>query len=292
MNLFESMRAFVQIVEKGSMARAAIGMGISATMAGNHLSQLEARLGMKLLQRTTRRHSLTEFGKEYFIQCKDILERVNLVEKDAQFSQSKPRGRLRISAPITFGAEVLVPSLSKYRAQFPEVEIDLTLNDRQVDLIEEGIEVAIRIGSLADSNIIARQLHPYEMMICASPDYLAKHGIPEHPNELTNHSCITFHASAGSNWRMSIAGQEVQVPITNTIKVNNGQAIRVAALNNMGVILQPKALLEKDVSSGKLIQLFPQYQLPSRPMHIVYYRDQRMTLKLRSFIEFSVQTFG
>jgi hypothetical protein len=175
---------------------------------------------------------------------------------------------------------------------YPEVELDIALCDRTVDLIEEGFEAAIRFGSLPDSGLIARPLMPYRMMICASPDYIARHGKPQRPEDLSEHHCIAFRYSAGSAWRMTNDEGSASVQVSCAIQVNNGQAIRVAALNGLGVVMQPEVLMAQDVAAGRLVRLLPNYELPSRPMHIVCLRDQHMSPKLRSFVDFVVERFG
>ncbi len=200
-----------------------------------------------------------------------------------------PRGKLRITTPISLGAKGLMPTLGDYTSRYPEVELDIALCDRTVDLIEEGFEAAVRIGSLPDSGLIARPLIPYRMMICASPDYITKYGEPRRPQDLSDHHCIAFRYSAGSDWRMTNDEGMTSVQVSGAIQVNNGQAVRVAALTGPGIIMQPEIMLAQDVTAGRLIRLLPDYKLPSRPMHIVYLRDQHMSPKLRSFI---IERFG
>lgn len=292
MNLFDSMSVFTQIVEKGSLTAAASAIGLSPTMVGNHLQVLEKRLGISLLHRTTRRQNLTDFGRIYYERCIEILRLVGEADAHALANQLIPRGRLRVTAPVSFGAEGLMPSLGEYTSQYPEVKLDIALNDRTIDLVEEGFEVAIRIGNLPDSSLIARPLQPYRMMICASPNYIAKHGMPLQPKDLANHHCIAFHYSAGTTWRMTGHDGTTSIHVPSTIQVNNGQAIRVAALNGLGIVMQPEVLIAQDIASGRLIRLLQDYELPSRPMHVVFLRDQHMSPKLKSFVEFVVKRFG
>ena len=292
MDLYGSMSVFVQIVEKGSLTAAASASGISPTMVGNHLHALEKRLGMCLVNRTTRRQNLTDFGKVYYERCLEILRLVAEADAHALAHHLVPRGRLRITAPVSFGSEGLMPILGDYTARYPEVELDIALSDRTVDLIEEGFEAAVRIGALPDSGLIARSLMPYRMMVCASPDYIAAHGAPQRPEDLVNHRCMALRYSAGSTWRMTGGDGTKTVQVSGTIQVNNGQALRVAALNGLGIAMQPEILLAQDVAAGRLVRLLPEYELPSRPMHIVYLRDQHMSPKLRSFVDFVVERFG
>lgn len=292
MDLLDSMKVYVLAVEKGSLSSAATASGISATMAGNHLRMLEKRLGMQLLQRTTRRQHLTAFGEDYYARCKEILRLVAETDKQAQNLQLAPAGKLRITAPVSFGTDALMPALSEYLARYPEVSVDVSLSDRVMDMLEEGFEVAIRIGDLPDSALIAKSLRPYRLMICASPDYLARKGMPEKPEDLMQHECLSFSPAAITNWRMQDQDEIYSIPVTGRLQVNHGQALRVAALHGLGIVLQPAILLQADVKAGFLVQLFPCYELPSRALSVVYLQDRYRTPKLRSFVDFMVEKFG
>jgi DNA-binding transcriptional LysR family regulator len=292
MNLFSSMQAFVTAVQTGSMSAAASKLRMSPAMVGQHVAALEDRLGTKLLNRTTRRQSLTDFGASYYEQCRDILDRVSMTDREAETLQSMPRGKLRITAPTTFGTEALVPALRAYREIAKDVSLDLMLTDRNVDLVEEGFDVAFRIGTLPDSRLIARRLTPYSMVICASPEYIKRKGEPKHPTELTMHEVVGFTPAAGSAWRLSKNGDLVEVTPPISMTVNNGQALRMAARSGLGVVMQPAILLLPDVQTGKLVQLLTDWQLNERSMSLLYYRDQHMTPRLRSFISFAISAFG
>ena len=289
--MFDSMKVYVLAVEKGSLSAAATACGISATMAGNHLRTLEKRLGMQLLNRTTRRQHLTAFGEDYYTRCKEILRLVAETDAQAQNLQLAPVGKLRVTAPVTFGTEALMPALSVYLERYPEVSVDVALCDRVVDLVEEGFEAAIRIGQLPDSALIAKSLAPYRLMICASPEYLARKGTPGKPEQLSQHECLSFSPAALAHWRLTDQDGVCRVPVSGRLQVNHGQALRVAALHGIGIVLQPAFLLEADVRAGRLVQLFPTHGLPSRPMSVVYLPDRYRTPKLRSFVDFLVERF-
>ena len=292
MDLLESMKMYVLAVEKGSLSAAAAAGGVSATMAGNHLRMLEQRLGMRLLNRTTRRQYLTAFGEDYYQRCKEILRLVAETDAQAQNLQLAPAGKLRVTAPVTFGAEALMPALAGYLERHPQVDVDVVLSDRVVDLVEEGCEVAVRIGHLPDSALVARPLAPYRLMICASPAYLARRGTPASPDALSGHECLAFSTAALAHWRLTGQDGELYVPVAGRVQVNNGQALRVAAVHGMGIVLQPAILLEEDVRAGRLVQLFPQHALPSRPMSLVYLQDRYRSPKVRSFVDFMSERFG
>lgn len=292
MDLVRCMQAFVATVQAGSMSAAAAGLGQSPALVGQHIAALEERLGTRLLNRTTRRQSLTDFGASYFEQCRDILDRIALAEEAAELQQTRTQGRLRVTAPTTFGAEVLMPALGGYRAGAPDVELDITLTDRNVDLVEEGFDIAFRIGQMQDSSLIARPLAPYRMVVCAAPDYLARRGTPIHPDDLDGHEVIAFTPSARSPWRFLKDDEESTVMPPRKVTVNNGQALRVAALAGLGLILQPEILVRHDMLAGRLVRLFPDWCLGERPMWLLYQRDRRMTSRLRSFISFATAAFG
>ncbi len=291
MNLLESMRVYVLIVDKGSLSAAAAAMDISATMAGKHLRALEARLGMQLLSRTTRRQHTTPFGQDYYTRCREILHLVDETDAQAQHQHLAPAGTLRISAPVIFGTHALVPALAEYMARHPDVRVEATLTDRVVDLAEEGFEAALRIGTLADSSVlVARALAPYRLMMCASPAYLARHGTPRSVHALAGHQCLSFEPSALAHWLQDDAGELDHVP-DGRLQINNGEALRSAALHGLGIVLQSTLLLAADVEAGRLVQLLPGHGQAGRPMHVVYAHDRYHSTRLRSFLDFLVERF-
>jgi DNA-binding transcriptional LysR family regulator len=293
MDRLTSMAVFVRTVERGGFAAAASELGLSPTMTGLHVRALEERLGARLLNRTTRRQSLTEAGRRYYERCKQILADIEAAEGDAMDLQSAPRGRLRVTAPISFGTHALTPAIIDYLALYPEVEVDLSLNDRVIDLVDEGYEVALRVGPLADSSLIARKLAPYRLRLCASPEYLRRRGVPRRVEDLADHNCLCFvYARSGSEWRFTGPEGESEVAIRGRLQTNNGDALRLAARRGLGIILQPAALLAEDIASGALVPLLAGHVPPSFPMHIVYLPDRWPTPKVRSFVDFVVERFG
>lgn len=286
------MRAFVATVQAGSMSAAAIEFNMSPALISQYIAALEEYLGTRLLNRTTRRQSLTEFGVGYFEQCRDILDRVALSEGTAESQLVQVQGTLRISAPITFGAEALIPALGGYRSTVPNVEIEVTLTDRVVDIFEEGFDVAFHVGSPQDSRLIARPLMPYRMIVCAAPDYLSRMGTPGHPSELDHHEAVVFTPSGRTSWKFARGKQDVQVAPKRVITVNSGQAIRAAAGAGLGIVMQPEILLQRDVEAGRLVRLFPCWQVDERSVWLLYYRDRMLTPRLRNFIAFAAQAFS
>jgi DNA-binding transcriptional LysR family regulator len=299
MDILKAMDIFVRVVDTGSLTAAAAECDLSPTMVGNHLQALEDRLGTRLLNRTTRRQNLTEFGKVYYERCAEILGLVGDAEALALETQTVPKGRLRITASATFGTERLMPALADYAARYPKVDLDVVITDTMVDLAEDGFEAAIRIGSLQGSDLIARPLAPYKLMICAAPSYLARRGEPSRPEDLGQHDCLAYTYSSRSEWRSAQAvwrmtgpDGEISVPIGGRVQVDNAQGLHRAALAGMGIVMLPEIMLTKDVEVGRLVRLLPGYTPPTRPLNLIYLRDRRMSTKLRSFIDFALDRFG
>lgn len=299
MNVLKAMQLFVQIVDKGSLTAAADDAALTPTMVGNHLRALEEHLGMKLLNRTTRQQHLTEFGHRYYDRCVEILGLVEDAEAVAVAARAEPQGRLRVTIPHAFGLERLMPALEEYLRRFPQVDLDVIFTDRLVDLLEEGFEAAIRIGELPDSYLIAQPLKPHALAMCASPAYLQAHGTPQHPTALDGHDCLTYlyssrasPANASLLWKLAGADGEHSVKINGRVQMDNGPALRQAALAGMGIALLPAVVVEDDIAAGRLCRLFPDYRLAERPLHLLYLPDRRGSPKLRSFVQFMVERFG
>jgi DNA-binding transcriptional LysR family regulator len=295
MDRFISMSIFIRVVERGSFAAAAVGSGMTATMVGNHIRALERRLGARLLNRTTRRQNLTEIGHGYYEQCASILAQLQSAEIDARDMRARPRGRLRVSAPIIYATCRLAPAMSDYLDRYPDVHVELALNDRVVDLADGGFDAAIRVGALSDSNLIARPLAPSPRIVCAAPAYLSKHGTPATPKDLEKHHCLAFGVASGPerDWHFTLAdGSQQTVRVPGRLDVSGGLALREAALAGLGIILQPELMLEHDIAAGKLIRLFADLPAPTFPVHIVYLPERKLTAKLASFVDFVVARFG
>ena len=293
MDKLRSMQVFVAVVDAGSFTAAAEAFTISPVMVGKHIRQLEQQLGARLLTRTTRRQSLTEIGAQYCERCRQILADIAAAESGAEAMRATPRGTLKISAPVSFGTQRLAPALTDYLALQPDISVDLNLNDRVIDLIDEGYDAAIRIGTLDDSGLIARALQPYRMLICASPDYLQRAGVPRTPQDLTTHQCLDFmHWNKRLRWKLN-DGQSGQSELpTSRFRSNNGQALRMAALHGHGIVMQAEILLDEDVAAGRLVPLLQQYLPTPQTMHLVYPRDRQPTPKLTTFIDFMLARFG
>ncbi|EKG41287.1 LysR family transcriptional regulator [Pseudomonas syringae pv. avellanae str. ISPaVe013] len=300
MDLFQAMRVYVKVVEAGSLTAAAQACSISTTMVGNHLRALEERLGVSLLQRTTRRQRLTEFGTAYYERCLEVLGLVAESEQLAEQAHGDPTGTLRITAPLTFGSEVLAPALVEFSRRFPEVKLDLVLTNQRLDMIDNGFDVAIRLGNMPESSpLIARPLQDYTLTICAAPDYLARHGTPTHPEDLREHNCLAFAypagdewRTAGTQWRMTGADGDVLVEVSGSMVANTSAGLYQAARAGMGVVMLPDALVQRDLQEGRLVALFPDYHLPRRPTNLLYVQDRYRLPKLRSFVEYATGLWG
>jgi DNA-binding transcriptional LysR family regulator len=290
MDRLKSMEVFVATVERGSLAAAARVMRMTAPMAGKHVRALEHRLGLKLVHRTTRRQSLTEAGRRYFARCKQHLRDIDDSERAAAGEQAQARGELRVASPVSFGSTRLASALPAFLARYPEVSVELVLEDSPADLIGGGFDAAIRIGALADSSLVARSLAPYTMAICASPAYLKRRGTPRTPADLSTHDCLGYSLwDRGGGW--ALGRKNVPLPASR-LRANNGQALRSAALAGAGVVMQPESLLAADIAAGKLVPLLAGYLRPPRPMHLVYARDRQAPPKLARFVEFVLERFG
>jgi DNA-binding transcriptional LysR family regulator len=288
MDRFASMTAFVKTVETGSFAAAAGVLGMSPQMVAKHVTWLEARLGTRLLNRTTRRQSLTELGQVYFERCKLVLADVDWADALADETQGAPRGRLRVNAPVSFGTYSLMPVITRYLKRHPAVEVDLVLSDRFVDLVEEQFEAVFRIGPLADSSLMARGLAPFRLVACASPDYLRERGMPATPLDLETHECLAYASSIGptpNDWRFLRGEETYKVDVKHRLRVNDAKALLTAALEGFGIVFIAEDLARADLRSGRLIKVLPDYETPSRPIHVIYHPDRRQTPKLKSFID-------
>lgn len=290
MDTLRCMQAFVAVAEHGSFAGAAEQLQVSAVMVGKYIQQLETHLGTALLQRNTRRQRLTEAGSAYLAGCRQVLEQVQQAEADVAGLQVQPRGLLRVSAPTTWGSCVLAPQLAGLLRAQPQLNIELDLSNRRVDLIEDGFDVAIRVGPLPSQEVVARPLPPYAMSLCAAPSYLRRRGTPRTPDDLQGHDCLSHLAwRGGHGWQLA-NGQQVDWEARLTC--NDGVALREAAVAGAGLVLQPTALLAGEIAAGRLKPLLRDYLPEPRPMHLIYLPDRRPRPRLQCFVDFVMATLG
>ncbi len=287
----ESMRIFVDVSERGSFSAVAAERGLSPQMVANHIAALETRLGSRLLHRTTRRQTLTDHGRLYRDRCKAILADIEDAETQASDAQATLRGLLRINAPVTFGAYVLVPVVTAFLRRYPEMRCDLSLSDGFVDPVEDGYDAVFRIGPVDPrSSILAIPLKPYRLIACAAPEYLTAHGTPETPESLVDHECLGFNyrnASQRGEWRFSKDGRIVSVQIDSRLSVDDWKSMHGAALDAFGITVALEAAVRDDLATGRLVRLFAGYDVAIRPMHILCARDRHMTSRTRAFLDWA-----
>jgi len=293
MDRLTSLAVFVKAVDLGSFSAAATALQMSSQLVGKHVQGLESRLGVRLISRTTRRQSLTDFGRAFYERARIILAEVDAAENLAAEARAVPTGKLRINAPVSFGMHTLAGRLPDYMKQFPQVEVELTLSNRSVDLIDKGYDAVFRVGVLSDSGLIARPLAPYRLVLCAAPQYLAKHPPLMTPSDLQAHDCLGFtHTELRTQWTFDGPDGRVVVPVSGRLMVDHGEPLLCAALAGLGILLQPLELVRGAIADGRLVELLPNFKVPPRPLHILYAPDRRITPKLRSFLDFAVEAFG
>lgn len=293
MDRLAAMSVFVKAVELGSFSAAGDALDMSPQLVGKHVLKLEQHLGVQLLNRTTRRQSLTDFGRSYYERCRIILAEVETAEGMAAATKAKPSGRLRVNAPVSFGMYTLAPKLPDYMKLFPEVSVELVLSNRMIDLVDEGFDAVFRVGELSDSGLIARSLAPYKLALCAAPSYFEGRPPLMHPSELAQHECLVYaHSELRTDWTFKGPDGMVTVPIKGRFVADHGEPLLCAARSGLGIILQPLELLEGDLARGTLVELLPDYRVIERPLHILHAADRRPTPKLRSFVDFAARVFG
>jgi len=287
MSKIQEMSSFVAVVDAGSFIGAAEATGMSKAAVSRHVGELEKRLGVRLLQRTTRRLSLTEEGRMFFERAKELLESIDDAESELTRRTGEAQGVIRVNAPLTFGALHLAPLWGPFADANPKVSLDVTLSDRVVDVVEEGYDLAIRITRIPDSTLVTRKLATTRMVLCASPAYLKRHGTPLHPRELGKHAVISYtYWATRDEWRFTGPKGPVVVHIQSRIHTNNGDTCRRAALAHHGVILQPDFIIGEDLRRGDLVELMPTYRSIEIGIYAVYPSRKHLPLKTRRLIDF------
>ncbi len=287
MSKIQEMISFVAVVEAGSFVRAAESTGLSKAAVSRHVGELEKRLGVRLLQRTTRRLSLTEEGGMFFARAKELLESIDEAESEITRRAGEARGLIRVNAPLTFGALHLAPLWGPFIDANPKVSLDISLSDRVVDVVDEGYDLAIRISRIPDSTLVTRKLASTRMVLCASPDYLEKHGTPAHPGDLADHAVISYtYWSTRDEWHFTGPDGDTTVRIRARIHTNNGDTCRRAALAHHGIILQPDFIIGHDLRRGDLVELMPDFRSIEVGIHAVYPSRAHLPLKTRRLIDF------
>ena len=285
---------FVRVVERGSFTLAADDLELSRAAVSKYLTRLESRLGARLLHRTTRRLSLTEAGAALFEASRGALERIEEAEAAVAQFQAAPRGRLRVSAPMSFGILHLGPAIAEFSREYPGVMLDIHLDDRFVNLVEDGIDVAVRIGMLTDSSLVARKLGVSRAVACASPAYLGERGVPQAPEDLASHDCLVYSYLASANvWRfLSREGREIPVAVSGPLRINNGIVLAEAALAGRGVLVTPSFYVAPMLRDGRLTRVLADYRLPEFGIYAVYPQKDHVPPKVRVFIDYLAARFG
>ena len=294
MSSLTEISIFVKVVELSSFTAAAEALEMSQPVVSKAVTRLEEKLGARLLNRTTRRLSLTEAGSELYRRSVRALAEIEDAELEVARFQTEPRGTLRVSAPMSFAILHLGKVVHEFHERFPGVSMELHLDDRQVDLVEEGFDLAIRIGRLQDSNLVARRLIPCRQVLCASPSYLAKKGTPERPEDLLEHSCIVYSLlSTPREWRFTDAqGETHVVPISGALESNNGLMNRAAAIAGAGIVLLPAFYIGEELRSGALKQVLSDFAPVELAIYAIYPERRNLTPKVRAFVDFLASTFG
>ena len=293
MGRLEEMQAFLRTAEALSFTAAAGRLGLSKSMVSQRVADLETRLGVRLLNRTTRRLSLTEAGQAFLDGSRHALRAVDEAEEAASRLGSALSGTLRIAAPLSFALLHLRPALIEFMAAHRQLEFYLDMDDRVVDLVQGGYDMALRIGRLPDSSLIARRLAPSRTIVCASPAYLAERGRPEHPSSLSDHDCLLYAGTARSDyWSFRIEGQWLAVPVRGRLQANNGDMLLAAALAGQGVALLPSFITGAALERGELMALLPGFPTPDGAIHAVYPPARQVPQRVREFTDFLALRIG
>lgn len=292
MDVLQAMRTFTAVVEAGSFVGAMNSTGLSKPAVSRHVAELEQHLGSRLIQRTTRRLSLTSEGLLYYQRCKEILAAVNNAEAEVGASAIEVQGELRVGAPQTFGALHLAALWGRFADQYPQVTLDVELSDKIVDVVEESYDLVVRIAQLSDSSLISRPLARTRMVLCSSPEYIAKKGGLRCPEDLIKHDIISYsYWSSGNAWSFSGPTGDITVHIRSRIQTNNGDTCRAAALDHQGIVLLPDFLVYEDLHSGRLIELIPDYKTIELGIYAIYPTRKQLPLKVRKLVDFLVDEF-
>jgi DNA-binding transcriptional LysR family regulator len=294
MDRFSALRVFAQVVESGGFSRAAERLGLSTTAVSRQVAELEAHLQTRLLNRTTRRLSLTESGQALYGRAVQLLHDLHEAEQEASRAAITPRGTIRLTTSITFGARHVAPAIAGFVARHPDVKFDVQLADRIVDVVEEGFDLTIRIGGTGSENLVARRLGETRLVPCAAPEYLARHGTPATPDDLARHNCFTYeYASPRSQWRFrGPDGREHSVRVAGTVHSNSGDRNAALAARGAGIAFEPDFIVGDDLRAGRVVALLPDYAAPPSPIYAVYPTRKHLSAKVRLFVDYLVERFA
>ena len=294
MDRFEDLQAFVAVVEAGSFTAAAERLDAAKSAISRRVSALEERLGAQLLRRTTRRLNLTETGRSFYERSARILADLDEAESAVAQEHGELRGTLRIALPLSFGIRHMCEPIAEFSRRHPRVEFDLDLNDRRIDLVEEGVDLAVRIGRLADSSLIARRLFEARTVVCASEDYLRQHGTPQTPEELRDHQCLVYgNLPEPSKWVCTDPdGNSIRVDVNATMTATSGDFLGAAAAEGLGIAMQPTFIAGEAIRNGDVVPILTRYEWPITPAYAVYPPTRHLSYRVREFIDFLVAHFS
>lgn len=294
MDRFLSITVFAKVAELGSFARAAERLGISTSACSRHVAELETHLDTRLLNRTTRRLSLTESGQAFLERAQQVLADLEEAERAAASGRERPRGTLKLTCAINFGVRHVAPAIGEFMARHPDVRFDVSLSDRMVDIVEEGFDLAIRIGESRSQNLIARKLGESRVIPCAAPAYLERHGAPERPEDLANHACLTYeYLPARQVWRFrDRKGKEHSVRVSGPLHANNGELLAAVAVAGVGISLEPDFINGPDIEAGRLVPLLTDFEPRVTSIYAVYPSRRHLSAKVRVFVDFLAERFA
>jgi len=293
MNRFENMETFIRVVETGSISAAADRAGVAKSAVSRRLKELEEHLGVQLFLRTTRRMNLTDSGRAYYHQCVRILEDVLEAELATSQAHGTLKGSLKVALPQTFGVMHMAPAINEFLLENPQIEFELDFNDRSVDLMQEGFDLAIRIAKLPDSSLIARRLAPIKHLLCASPAYLEKHGVPQTLDNLANHQCLVYSLIRDSeHWLFnSPQGEPEKVKIHPYLKTSSGEFLRNAAVDGLGLVYLPSFVVFEEIERGTLVSLLYENTRSNLSAYAIYPQTRHLSRRVRAFVNFLVKRF-
>ena len=292
---FGAIPMFVAVVENGGFSSAARTLGVSKSAVSKRINQLEKSLGVRLLHRTTRKLSLTEAGERYFAHAAQALAAASQAEDAVTELQGEPQGKLKISSPMSFGRLHVAPLIPQLLKRYPKLEIELAMDDRPIDLVAAGFDVAIRSGSgsLPASALVARKLTPLRQVLCASPGYIDRFGLPTRPAELAEHNCVLFSLSSDANeWTLIGADEPEIVSVSGNYKVNNSEALLEAIREGIGIGRLPTFVAGPDLKTGRLVKLFESHHIPDHTFYAVFPEREYLPAKVRAFLDFAIEYFG
>lgn len=293
MDKFTAMAVFAKVVEQGSFARAAERMDLSTSAVSRHVADLETHLNARLLNRTTRKLSLTESGQAFFERCIQLLSDLDEAESLATLATAEPRGTIKLTCSINFGIRYLAPAIGAFQQRYPEAHFAVSLSDRFVDLVDEGLDLAVRIGEAGDSNLIAKKIGEMRLVCCASPAYLKRHGKPKKPQDLANHNCLVYsYLSSKHHWVFEDKnGSLINVPIKGSVEANNGEMLLAIAAQGIGIVLEPDFSASAALNSGALVPILTAYQPRRTNIYAVYPSRRHLSAKVRTFVDFLSERF-